>query len=155
MPRMTGQDQGRETTAWVSDRLSYVTPRQGDLQQNASHSCWSEGRNEKVGQAIGIMKENLEEPENLDRIAEGVGLSIRQLERLFKKFANKTPEAIYLELRLERARGLLLQTDLSTLDIGLACGFSSAGHFAKAYSKKFGVTPRQEQGSDPCNRVQP
>ncbi len=50
-----------------------------------------------------------------------------------------------LELRLDRARGLLTQTAMSALDVALACGFVSASHFSKCYRELFGKTPREER----------
>ena len=58
----------------------------------------------------------------------------------------RTPTRYYLELRLNRARLLLLQTDISVLDVALACGFVSASHFSKCYREQFDKTPRAERG---------
>src|SRR5690606_20440647 len=74
------------------------------------------------------------------------GLSTRQLERLFRKYLHRSPARYYLELRLNRARLLLLQTNMSVIDVALACGFVSASHFSKCYRDFFGRTPRKERG---------
>ena len=87
-----------------------------------------------------------EEPVTRARLAREVGLSTRQLERLFRKYLGCTPTRHYLELRLEHARRLLLQTDMSVLDVALACGFVSASHFSKCFRELFGRTPRAERG---------
>ncbi len=73
-------------------------------------------------------------------------LSTRQLERLFRKYLSRSPARYYLELRLNRARLLLLQTNMSVIDVALACGFVSASHFSKCYRDFFGHTPRKERG---------
>ncbi len=80
-------------------------------------------------------------------LADGVALSTRQLERLFRKYLGQAPTRYYLGLRLERARHLLLQTSMPILSIGLACGFVSASHFSKCYSEHFSRTPSQERRS--------
>jgi len=48
-------------------------------------------------------------------------------------------------LRLSQARQLLLQTNMSIVDVGLACGFVSAPHFSKCYRDYFGIPPRDER----------
>jgi transcriptional regulator GlxA family with amidase domain len=95
--------------------------------------------------AIEMMEANLEEPLSQDELAHYVGLSRRQLERLFRKYLGRAPGQYYLELRLDRARHLLYQTDLAIIDVALACGFVSASHFSKCYRQLYGRTPRAER----------
>jgi len=99
----------------------------------------------KLVEAVSLMEANLEEPMSLDELARHVGLSRRQLERLFQKHLNCVPTRYYLELRLRRARQLLLQTSMSIVDVAFACGFVSAPHFSKCYRDYFGVPPRDER----------
>ena len=75
------------------------------------------------------MEENLEEPLDRGDLAKAAGLSSRQLERLFRKYLNRSPARYYVELRLNRARLLLLQTNMPVIDVALACGFVSASPF--------------------------
>ena len=77
----------------------------------------------KLVDAISLMEANLEEPMSLDELSRHVGLSRRQLERLFQKHVRCVPTRYYLELRLARARQLLLQTTRPIVDIAFACGF--------------------------------
>lgn len=91
------------------------------------------------------MEAHLEDVRSCEDMAESVGLSLRQLERLFQKYLQITPVRFYLELRLERAQTLLQQTALSVLDVATACGFVSASHFTKCYREHFGKTPREER----------
>ena len=51
-----------------------------------------------------------------------------------------------LELRLERARNLLMQTEMGVMEIALACGFTSAAHFSKCYRATYGSTPYRQRG---------
>ncbi|MEJ2452648.1 MAG: GlxA family transcriptional regulator [Candidatus Thiodiazotropha sp.] len=99
----------------------------------------------KLEEAVTIMEANIEEPISLDELAQHVKVSRRQLERLFQKYLHCVPTRYYLELRLKRARQLLLQSDLSIIDVGLACGFVSAPHFSKSYRDTFGIPPRDER----------
>ena len=99
----------------------------------------------KLAEAVSLMEANIEEPMTLDELSHHVGLSRRQLERLFQRYLNSVPTRYYLELRLERARQLLLQTSKPIVDIALACGFVSAPHFSKCYRDTFSVPPRDER----------
>ena len=99
----------------------------------------------KLIEAVALMEANLEETISLDDLAKYVGVSRRQLERLFQKHLKCVPSRYYLELRLNRARQLLLQTNLSIIDVSLACGFVSAPHFSKCYRDFFGIPPREER----------
>ena len=99
----------------------------------------------KLVEAISLMEANIEEPMSLDELSRHVGLSRRQLERLFQKHVRCVPTRYYLELRLARARQLLLQTTRPIVDIAFACGFVSAPHFSKCYRDRYGVPPREER----------
>ena len=110
-------------------------------------------RHPKLLAAIKAMEENLEEPLTRGELADMASLSTRQLERLFRKYMNRSPARYYLELRLNKSRLLLLQTPMPVIDVALACGFVSASHFSKCYRDFFGKTPRQERSGtvDPAD----
>jgi AraC family transcriptional regulator, L-arginine-responsive activator len=99
----------------------------------------------KLSEAVSLMEANVEEPLSTDDIAALVGISRRQLERQFKQFLGSVPSRYYLEMRLQRARQLLLDSSHSIVQIGLMCGFSSGSHFSTAYGTLFGITPREER----------
>jgi transcriptional regulator GlxA family with amidase domain len=99
----------------------------------------------RLTEAVSLMEANLEEPLSTDEIAQLAGLSRRQLERLFKQYLGSLPSRYYLELRLKRARQLLLDTNHSIVQVGLMCGFSSGSHFSTAFGTLFGNTPREER----------
>ena len=113
----------------------------------------------KLTQAVLLMEANIEEPLTTDEIAQHVCVSRRQLERIFKQYLNRVPSQYYLELRLNKARQMLMQTSKSIIQIGLSCGFSSGPHFSSAYRNFFGVTPRedrnQRRGANPFEAQQP
>lgn len=92
-----------------------------------------------------LMEENIEKPMSLDKIAKSTGLSRRQIERLFRRDLNCVPKRYYLEMRLRRARELLLQTAMPIMDITAACGFQSPPHFSKCYRSQFGHPPSAER----------
>lgn len=102
----------------------------------------------KLIEVISMMEEQLEEPVSCVELAKTVGMSARQLERLFRKYLNYAPTRYYLELRLNRSRFLLLQTNMTILSVALACGFVSASHFSKCYREHFKRTPSEERKGD-------
>jgi transcriptional regulator GlxA family with amidase domain len=93
------------------------------------------------------MEMHIEEPLSRQALARSAGLSLRQLERLFRDHLGRTLGEHYLHLRLDRARDLMRQTTLSVLQVALACGFVSASHFSRAYRARFGHSPRAERAS--------
>jgi transcriptional regulator GlxA family with amidase domain len=99
----------------------------------------------KLTEALALMEANLAEPLPTEEVARLVGVSRRQLERLFKQHLDELPSRYYAELRLAKARRLLQQTPQSILQIALACGFASGSHFSNAYRARFGRTPRDER----------
>ncbi|KEQ02595.1 GlxA family transcriptional regulator [Pseudorhizobium pelagicum] len=87
------------------------------------------------------MEQHLEGDVPLDRLARSVGLSRRQLERLFEDETSFSPGAAYRKIRLERARELLQHTNRAVVDVAVDVGYVSASHFGKAFKKAFGQTP--------------
>jgi AraC family transcriptional regulator, glycine betaine-responsive activator len=99
----------------------------------------------KLSEAVMLMEANIEEPISLEELSQYLGVSRRQLERLFRKYLDCVPTRYYMNIRLKRARLLLLQTNKSIIDVALACGFVSAPHFSKCYRDLFKVSPREER----------
>ncbi len=137
---------GHELAASVADQFMHERIRDQHDQQRASLPARLGVRHPKLLAVIKLMENNLEEPLSRAELATAAGLSTRQLERLFRKYLNRSPARYYLELRLNKARLLLLQTNMSVIDVALACGFVSASHFSKCYRDFFGRTPRKERG---------
>jgi transcriptional regulator GlxA family with amidase domain len=96
-------------------------------------------------EVVKLMDANLEEPLELEQLAVYAGRSRRQLERLFKEQLGTTPQRYYMELRITEARRLLRHTELSQVDVLVACGFVSPSHFSKCYSSYFGYRPSKEK----------
>lgn len=101
-----------------------------------------------VMDAVSLMHNHLEEPLSQEDICLLIGVSTRQLQRLFRQYNMHSPADYYLNLRLQRGRELLQQTFMSVTDIALACGFTSLASFSKAYKRHYQTTPlstRQQQ----------
>ena len=91
------------------------------------------------------MSGNIDDPMPSSLIARELGISARQLERLFGRHLNCSPKKYYLDMRLQKAQKLLVQTDMSVTEIGFATGFNSPNHFAKTYRAHYGVSPSQQK----------
>ncbi|HDY99699.1 MAG TPA: GlxA family transcriptional regulator [Pseudomonas sabulinigri] len=142
---LLAQEQGQDLAALVAEDLVVERIRDGSERQRMPLRNRLGSSHPKLTQAVILMESNIEEPLTTDEIARHVCVSRRQLERIFKQYLNSVPSQYYLELRLTRARQMLLQTSKSIIQIGLSCGFSSGPHFSSAYRNCFGVTPREDR----------
>lgn len=88
-----------------------------------------------------LMRKNIDEPLTLAELAELSGISRRQMERLFQNHLDRTPSRYYLELRLNFAKRLLMQTNESITNVALASGFVSTSHFSNCFKDTFGISP--------------
>jgi AraC family transcriptional regulator, L-arginine-responsive activator len=140
-----GAEHGEELVAELLDYFGHERQRGKQEHQRVPLAARIGGGQPKLTEAVSLMEANYEEPLPTEEIARLVGVSRRQLERLFKQYLNSLPSRYYLELRLVRARQLLQQTSQSILQIGLSCGFSSGPHFSSAYRNHFGITPREQR----------
>ncbi|MEM9146810.1 MAG: GlxA family transcriptional regulator [Pseudomonadota bacterium] len=144
---LIGQHQGPDLASLVADKLIHTPVRSATDEQRLSVPARIGVRHPKLVQVIQTMERSTEEPISPAELARGVSMSTRQLERLFRRYLNRSPKRYYMELRLEKARNLLLQTDMSVINVALACGFTSPSHFSKCYRAHFNRTPYRERGS--------
>ncbi len=130
----------------VADQVLHTLTRKHNDQQRMSLTTRVGTRHPKLIKVIELMHQNLENPLSPAHLSRLVSLSTRQLERLFRRYVGLSPKRYYVELRLKKARQLLLQTNLQISAVSLACGFSSPSHFAKCYRSLYGATPYRERG---------
>jgi transcriptional regulator GlxA family with amidase domain len=149
-------------TAAMDMMLHIIADRHGpDLAQRVANQFHHErirdaneeqlgGRLPRVGSlaaplhlTIQTMQRNLETPASISALADGVNLSPRQLERLFKRYLETTPARYYLSLRIDRARELLIYTNQPILDVAVAVGFASTSHFAQWFKRFHGLRPKE------------
>ena len=147
MLKIIADDQGEDLANAVADQLIYSSIRTDQDTQRLSVPTRIGVRHPKLSQVIQIMEANIEEPISPSILAQDVGMSTRQLERLFRRYLNRSPKRYYMELRLQKARNLLMQTDMSVINVALACGFASPSHFSKCYRAHYDTTPYRERGS--------
>ncbi len=136
---------GPALAAAVAEQCIHATIRQAHDQQRMALRHRLKVEHPRLLTVLRLMERNWESALSCEALATSAGLSLRQLERLFREELGTTPARFYLQLRLERARGLLLQTDLSVLEVATACGFLSGSHFTRCYRSRYGRTPRDER----------
>ncbi|MCA3508361.1 MAG: GlxA family transcriptional regulator [Rhodobacter sp.] len=147
MLKLIAADHGDEIANTVADQLIYSSIRTDQDTQRLSIPTRIGVRHPKLSQVIQMMEANIEDPISPADLAEEVGMSTRQLERLFRRYLNRSPKRYYMELRLQKARNLLMQTDMSVINVALACGFASPSHFSKCYRAHYNTTPYRERGT--------
>jgi transcriptional regulator GlxA family with amidase domain len=147
MLRLIAQKHGPELANLVADQMIHTQIRSDSDEQRLSIPARIGIRHPKLSAVIRMMEENIEEPVSPALLAGDVRMSTRQLERLFRRYLNRSPKRYYMELRLKKARNLLLQTDMSVINVALACGFASPSHFSKCYRALYKTTPYRERGA--------
>lgn len=141
MLHLIGKAHGADLATEVADQMVYNAVREGTAAQRVSLQSRHGMRNAHLMRAIAIMEANIEDPMSPSLIAEELGISTRQLERLFVRFLNSTPKHYFMEMRLNRARNLLVQSEQSVTEIAMACGFQTTSHFSKVFRAHFGTSP--------------
>nr|WP_085800226.1 GlxA family transcriptional regulator [Roseovarius aestuarii] len=147
MLKIIADDHGEKLANAVADQLIYSSIRTDQDTQRLSVPTRIGVRHPKLSQVIQMMESNIEEPISPSILAKDVGMSTRQLERLFRRYLNRSPKRYYMELRLQKARNLLMQTDMTVINVALACGFASPSHFSKCYRAHYNTTPYRERGA--------
>ena len=147
MLKIIADDHGEDLANAVADQLIYSAIRTDQDTQRLSIPTRIGVRHPKLSRVIQIMETAIEDPISPSTLARDVGMSTRQLERLFRRYLNRSPKRYYMELRLQKARNLLMQTDMSVINVALACGFASPSHFSKCYRSHYNTTPYRERGS--------
>ena len=151
--KIIADEHGEELANAVADQMIYSSIRTDQDTQRLSVPTRIGVRHPKLSKVIQMMEINIEEPISPSILAKDVGMSTRQLERLFRRYLNRSPKRYYMELRLQKARNLLMQTDMSVINVALACGFASPSHFSKCYRAHYDTTPYRERGSHAAKRA--
>jgi len=147
MLSLIADDHGEILANAVADQQIYSAIRTDQDTQRLSVPTRIGVRHPKLSQVIHMMEANIEDPISPSILARDVGMSTRQLERLFRRYLSRSPKRYYMELRLQKARNLLMQTDMTVINVALACGFASPSHFSKCYRAHYDTTPYRERGA--------
>jgi transcriptional regulator GlxA family with amidase domain len=136
---------GGDVSAGVAEQFVYERVRRSADQQRVPLRHIVGNQSEKLITAVELMEANIREPVSQTELASYVGLSRRQLQRIFQRYLMTTPARHYLQIRLLRARELLQQTGMSLVEIASLTGFISSSHFSKSYKECFGYAPSIER----------
>jgi transcriptional regulator GlxA family with amidase domain len=143
MVALIERDHGRQLAASVGDWFLHTHIREGMGPQRMDLRYRLGVADEKLISVLRSMEASLETPRSRAALAREAGISLRQLERLFRHHIGRGIHGHYRFLRLERARQLLRETTLPVLDVALATGFASSSQFARAYRRAFGEPPSE------------
>lgn len=132
---------GDELAGQIADNYFHDVIRDGSREQHVTNAFRYSSRNPVLANALLMMEQNLEAPLSIADMADSLQLSRRQMDRIFNRDLGKTPKEIYLDMRLNRASGLLVQTGMSISEIAVGCGFQSASHLSRYFSRSYGKTP--------------
>ncbi len=146
MIALIAQDYGDDFAVAVSDMCLNGTDLAPHREQRSSIAKAINSRNPKVLDVLRAMYENIEEPLLLEDLASRAGISRRQMERQFKQLLDEAPAQTYRNIRLDRARSLLMETDLSVMQVAIACGFTSSVLFSRHFKARYGETPYGHRG---------
>lgn len=95
----------------------------------------------KLRRAVAAMASRLDQPFDLNNLAEAAGMSEFHFSRLFKKATGLSPSQYFIRQRVAKAQQLLQETDSSIIEIGLTVGYSSPSHFAQIFRRETGLSP--------------
>ncbi|SMX37147.1 GlxA family transcriptional regulator [Octadecabacter ascidiaceicola] len=141
MLEMIEVEHGKDLAMIVSDMCIHHRSNNRETPQKSAYSVALNSRNQSLINAMQLMDESIEDPLEIADIADRVKLSRRQLERLFKKYLNDSPNRYFIQLRVSRAYALLNETNMNVAQIAAATGFASATHLASRFRKRFGQSP--------------
>lgn len=136
---------GVEVSAGVAEQFIYERIRRADDLQRVPLKHVIGHQSGKLVAAVELMEANIREPISQEDLAAYVGLSRRQIQRLFQRYLMCAPSRYYLRLRLQRARELLRQTSIDLVEISALTGFVSTSHFSKSYKAFYGHSPSTER----------
>jgi AraC family carnitine catabolism transcriptional activator len=147
MLHFIGTQHGVAVASAVAEQFIYNRLRASQAPQRWSTAQKVGFRNPKLRRLTELLDSQLERRVDVGELAATARLSARQVHRLFKTHLGMSPQLYHRNLRLQRARNMLRQTELSVVDIATASGFSSASDFSRAYRREFRLSPHDDRAS--------
>jgi len=112
------------------------------LAPSAHRADTVEAYQKSVERVIGHMRDHLEEPLDLDQLARIAAISKFHLVRVFDELTGTTPHHFLACLRMQRAKELLLGSELPITDVCLEVGYASLGSFSATFNSLVGISPQ-------------
>jgi len=140
-----GADFARRVSDWHlhTQIAGEAAPQRGSLAERYAT------RHPVLLRVIEKMEATIEEPISREVMARFVGLSSRQLDRLFALHLKCSFQNLYRSIRLNHAKKLLEQSPLSVTEIAFASGFASVAHFSRLYRQQFSLSPAATRRPSP------
>jgi len=141
MHALIAEHHGGRFAQSVSDWFLHTDIRPGENPQVAGLSERYGVADVGVLKALQAMENHMDDPLTLTQISDIVGVSVRQVNRLFQQHMMASTQEFYVKLRLEKAQFLLRSSLLSVADVGKATGFANSAHFSRQFRRAFGQSP--------------
>lgn len=98
---------------------------------------------QKVERAKVIMLENIHRDVDIQGIAKNLGISYSLFRKEFKEYTGYAPSQYYQELKLRKAKELIIETNLPIKEVSYKLNFSSYEYFLSFFKKRVGLTPME------------
>ena len=134
-------DHGAALANRVAEHCLHDRIRSGDAAQRMALPLRTRIHHPRLADAVQHLEHTLDRPVAIADLATHVGLSERQLLRLFGRHLGEGPAQHHRRLRLEHARTLLRNSSMTVTDAAVAVGFESVAHFCRAYRAQYGRSP--------------
>jgi AraC-like DNA-binding protein/mannose-6-phosphate isomerase-like protein (cupin superfamily) len=95
----------------------------------------------RIGKVIDYLENNFTDKIYLDKLAEMAFMSTRNFQRIFQKAVGSSPSNYIMQIRLQKARKMLRNTESPITDIAIDSGFGDSNYFIKCFKKEIGITP--------------
>ena len=139
--RLIADRHGADLARRVANQFHHQRIRGTEDEQRPGRLDHAAGLPSTLAEALRLMAQHIEDPLPISQLARQAGLSARQLERLFLRYARMPPARYYLALRVDRARELLTYSDQPLLAVAVASGFASTSHFSGWFRRFHGMRP--------------
>lgn len=135
------RDFGPEAANVVARRLVMPPHREGGQAQYVERSVAPAREGARLAPLFDWMRERLNLPLQLGKLARRAGMSERTFLRRFKAATGMSPRQWLLEERLDQAKVLLETSNRSVGDIAEGCGLGSAENLRRHFRRRFGTSP--------------
>ncbi len=155
MLHLIARQHGDQLASEVADQAVHYPIRQADTLQRHTLGGATEDVHPDVKAAIDLIEANIEEPLSVPEIAAELGISQRQLERVFRRHMGCSTVQFARLIRLQYARVLLTSTRMSIREVSAASGFNSMSYFSQSFVQCFGKRPSEYRLAWPDDELAP
>lgn len=136
---------GRQLALRVAEHCMHGTPRPAGAAQRGTPATTGTATGRKLARAIRLLEDEGTRRSKMAAVAQAVGVSRRQLHRIFAEELSTSPARFRRKMQLERAHQMLTNAEASVTEVALATGFRSRSHFWRSYRRAFGHPPSRDK----------